>query len=69
MADKADARGGQSFPGIEDLLVREIGRTRASPADVDAALRFIQSSRGRDLGAFQALPRRLRRLVDLLIAA
>jgi hypothetical protein len=51
---------------INDLIARELARTQAAPGD---AVRFLASARGRDPKAYQALPRRMRRLVDLLIAA
>jgi hypothetical protein len=54
---------------IDDLIALEITRTQAPPGDVDRAIRFLASARGRDPKAYQALPRRMRRLVDLLIAA
>ena len=54
---------------IDDLIAREIVRMQAGPGDVDRAVRFIASARSRDPKAYQMLPRRMRRLVDLLIAA
>ncbi|WP_158807750.1 hypothetical protein [Beijerinckia sp. L45] len=54
---------------IDELIALEITRTQAPPGDVDRAIRFLASARGRDPKAYQALPRRMRRLVDLLIAA
>lgn len=64
---KADVEHGPR--AIDDLIASEIVRTRAAPGDVDRAVRFIASARGRDPKAYQMLPRRMRRLVDLLIAA
>lgn len=63
------AGSGHGPVAIDDLIAREIVRTQAPRADVDRAVRFIASARGRDPKAYQMLPRRMRRLVDLLIAA
>jgi hypothetical protein len=54
---------------LDDLIYREIVRTHASQRDVDRAIRFIAKAPANDAAAYQALPRRMSRLVDLLIAA
>jgi hypothetical protein len=69
MTDVSDGKSGMGPAALDDLIVREILRTQVSPRDVDRAIRFLAEASGGDARAYQALPRRMRRLVDLLIAA
>lgn len=52
-----------------DVLSREIARIGASAAELEAAEAFNATPQGFDARAYDALPPRTRRLVDLLAVA
>ncbi len=61
-ADVAAAIG-----GIDEIIMREVVRTQASPREIRKALELVRTPA--DLTAAEGLPPRMRRLVDLLSVA
>ena len=53
--------------GIDEIIMREVVRTQASPREIRKALELVRTPA--DLTAAEALPPRMRRLVDLLSVA
>lgn len=53
----------------DELIIRETLRTGATPGELRRALAFAKGPANASPAAYQALPARMRRLVDLLTVA
>jgi hypothetical protein len=53
----------------DELIIRETLRTRATPRELRQALAFAKGPANASPAAYQALPARMQRLVDLITVA